>query len=310
MTALDEPYAPYQREAVEAAVAQQETITPLLLQHLEPIASDPQRWLALEDQGPTLLYTLVLLPHFRETRAHPHVVTLATLPKALAEPLLGDAITELLPMALWRTSGGDTTSIQEVAKDRNAYGHGRGAAVAALTEAALLGELDVEATKATLGEWLADDDFAELGDPVWVSLLTNLLSLYATEYVHLLRRRIHEEYIDPWLVPESEIDSTFNRDREAVLAEGRKWAKRHFPEDVHSHLASWASFQPGFWDEPGGDDGSGGGVFVSQDLPPLFGGVEPAGRLSPKLASKDPKKKKQKRKQQKRDRKANRKKRK
>ncbi len=140
--------------------------------------------------------------------------------------------------------------------------------------------------------------------------MINLLSLYATEYSDLLRRRIQEGYIDFWMLSESEIDRTFQCDREAILAEGRKWAERRFSDDVHSHLANWASFQPGFWDEPEGGGTSSGGMCASQDLPPLLGGGEPTGRLGTKPASTDRQKKKQKRKQEKRGRKANRKKRK
>ena len=306
LATLDEPYAPYQREAVEAAVAQQEAVTPFLLERLEAVVSDPEGWLAGEDRGPLLLYSLALLPHFRETRAHPHVLSLAGLPGDVAEPLLGDAISELLAMTLWRTSGGDSTGIQELAQNRGAYGYGRWAAMTALAEAALLEELDAEAIRATLGEWLADDSFAARGDPAWEGLMVNLLSLHATEHDHWLRRRVREGYI-AWPVREREIDEVFNRDRDAALAEAREWAERRFSDDVHSHLSHWASFQPGYWDE---EEVPGGGFYASQDLPPLFPGEESNGGPASKPAGADPKKKKHKRKQQKKDRKANRKKRK
>lgn len=309
LAALDEPFAPYQREAVDAAVAQQEAITPFLLERLEAITSDPEGWLAVEDRGPLLLYSLVLLPHFRETRAHSYVLSLAALPGDVAEPLLGDAISELLAMALWRTSGGDITGIQEVAQDRRAYGYGRWAGMEALTQAALLEELDAESIRATLGEWLADDSFAARGDSAWEALMVNLLALHATEHAHLLRRRVREGYI-AWPVQEREIDDTFNRDREAALAEARKWAERRLSDDVHSHLSHWASFQPGFWDEPEADEVPAGELFASQDLPPLWEGAGSMSQKGSKPAAPDPKKKKKKRKQQKADRKANRKKRK
>ncbi|MEF8794718.1 DUF1186 domain-containing protein [Thiohalorhabdus sp.] len=308
--AFDAPYAPYQREAVDAAVAQREAVTPLLLERLESVVSDPHGWAAAEDRGPFLLYLLVLLTHFRETRAHSNLLALATLPGDLAEELLGDALSELLPFALWRTSGGDPSGLWELARDREIYGYGRWAALSALTEAAHLGELDAEVVKATLGDWLAQDDFAAREDPAWEGLMINLLSLDATEHEPLLRRRVREGYVH-WTVRESEIDHVFSEDREARLAEAREWAEKSFSEDVHRHLSDWASLQPGFWDDLDEEAIPGDGPLTSGELPPVWdrpGGNEAAVRPSTKPAGPDPKKKKAKRKQQKQARKGNRKK--
>ena len=288
LAALDEPYAPYQREAVEAAVAQQGAVTPWLLARLRSLAAEPRQW--LDEPGPGAIYLLVLLAHFQEPRAHRDLLSLASLPEELAEPLLGDAITELLAPALWATSGGETTGLRALAQDRSAYGFGRGAAIDALVMAVHRGELEAEGVKADLAEWLADDRFAAPGDPAWGCLMFGLLSLYAEEQGELMRRRASEGYLQP--EDEREMDFVFGHDREEWLAEERRSTERRFPADVHDYLANWASLQPGFWDEPEGQS--------------------PLPRQGPasKPAAPDPKKKKHKRKQQQKGRKANRKKRK
>ncbi|MDZ7749048.1 MAG: DUF1186 domain-containing protein [Halofilum sp. (in: g-proteobacteria)] len=173
---LDDPQASYQWEAMDQAVAQASAITPLLLERLEAVAADPQGWAERSAAG--LLYTIVLLGHFRVTAAHEPLLRLAALPEEVQDRLLGDAITELLPVLLWQTSGGETAGLERVAEQRAAYGFGRGAAIEALVFGVLFGELDRDGVLAYLVALLQDETFAPADDPAWFCLLNALLDLH------------------------------------------------------------------------------------------------------------------------------------
>ena len=88
----------FPREALEQAAARKDEITPRLLKILERVADDPDEVLDLEDYS--YYYALYLLAQFRETRAYPLVVRIASLPPDTVDELLGDTITEGLPKIL------------------------------------------------------------------------------------------------------------------------------------------------------------------------------------------------------------------
>ena len=66
-------YSTFQREALQAAILQQEVITPALLSIVERIANNPQ----FLDENPDYMgftYAIYLLAQFREKRAYPLIV--------------------------------------------------------------------------------------------------------------------------------------------------------------------------------------------------------------------------------------------
>lgn len=300
---LDEPRTSYQWEAMDAAVAQQAALTPLLLQRLESAAADPEALLDTDAAG--LLYTLALLAHFRETAAHEPLLRLASWPEDVIDELLGDAITELLPAVLWRTSGGQTDGLRRLLEDRTAYGFCRGAAAEAVTWGTLFGDLDHEAIETYLLGLLDDETFAEPGDPAWYCVFHCVLDLNPQEHEDRLREWIRTAQVPSYETPEGDLDWTLREPRAQALTHKREEAARRLPADVHGYLSHWAGFQPGFWDEADtrADPFEGVGR-------PETGPVPPPDAIGPVRATKpkgpDPATKKRKRKQQKRARKANR----
>lgn len=301
---LDTPHASYQWEAMDAAVAQQSALTPLLLQRLDSAAADPEA--LLDTDAPGLLYTLALLAHFRETAAHEPLLRLASWPEDVIDELLGDAITELLPAMLWRTSGGETDGLRRLLEDRSAYGFCRGAAAEALAWGALFGDLDYEAIETYLLGLLDDETFAEHGDPAWYCVFHSVLDLYPLAHEDHLREWIRTARIPSYETPEGDLDWTLREPREQALAWKREQAARRLPADVHGYLSHWAGFQPGFWDHADGRaDPFEGEAWPEMGPVPQPGEIGPGAATKPKGS--DPASKKRKRKQQKRARKANRK---
>lgn len=301
---LDTPYASYQWEAMDAAVEQQSALTPLLLQRLESAAADPEA--LLDADSPGLLYALALVAHFRETAAQEPLLRLASWPEDVIDELLGDAITELLPAVLWRTSGGETNGLRRLLEDRSAYGFCRGAAAEALSWGALFGDLDHEAIESYLLALLDDETFAEPGDPAWYCVFHSVLDLYPQAHEDRLREWIRTADIPSYETPEGDLDWTLREPREQALAWKREEATRRLPTDVHGYLSHWAGFQPGYWDEAETRADPFEGEAWAETGP-----MGPADEIGPSRGTKpkgpDPATKKRKRKQQKKARKANRK---
>lgn len=304
---LDDPWAYYQWEAMEQAVAQRVAIKPLLLERLEQVATDPEAWIDHGQAG--LLYTVALLSHFADPAAHEPLLRLAHLPEELHDPLLGDATTEFLPVALWRTSARETAGLKRLLEDRSAYSFARGAAAEALVFGALFGALDRNEINAYLASLLQDQTFAEPYDPVWTGIVQALIDLYPAEHETVIREYLRRDDRDSFGVTEDELDHALARDRETALDEALQDVTRRFPCDVHGYLSNWAGFRPPETDplDPERED-----PFLeslSSGYDPGFPPPPGSARGATKPNGPNPDKKKKKRKQQKKARKTNRKKR-
>ena len=126
-------YSIFQRDALEAAIKQQEAITPSLLNIIERIASNPQ----FLDDNPDYIgftYALYLLAQFREKRAYPLIVQyfaqLGTEFEAL--DATGDIVTEDLNRILASVCQGDLNLIKQLIEDSNHNEFVRSAALKAL----------------------------------------------------------------------------------------------------------------------------------------------------------------------------------
>ena len=122
----------FEREAVEAAVARREEITPGLLRIMEDIV---ERAVELDAQGGYMahLYAMFLLAQFRETRALPLVLRFALLPGELLESLCGDFLTDDLHRVVASVCGGEIEGIKSLIENEDAADSARILALSSLT---------------------------------------------------------------------------------------------------------------------------------------------------------------------------------
>src|SRR5215472_15997053 len=109
----------FERGAVRAAIKQREQVTPELLRILENVVSNPDK-IDAERNYMAHLYSMFRLAQFREPRAYPLIVQLASLDGDLIYSLCGDFITEHLGRVLASVSGGDTAGVQFIIENENA----------------------------------------------------------------------------------------------------------------------------------------------------------------------------------------------
>ena len=234
---LEDTAPGYRHDALDAAITQREAITPVLLARLEEAATEPQRF--AESDSPLLLYSLSLLSHFAEAAAHEPLLAISRLPEPLCEALLGDAISEILPVALWRTAQGHYQGIQSLLADEQAYDFVRWGAARVLAYAAARGELDREEVLAHLDAALSDDPADELTNG---GIADAMLGLQPGDYAAHLRELYEKGCIDPWSLVDDDIDKALERSVEESFAETREEFERSIPDNIHGYLSGWAGF--------------------------------------------------------------------
>lgn len=115
LEALCDATTPYPRQAMEAAIAQREVMTPLLLAAIEPAAADPVAAGEIEERSPLL--PLFLLAQFRETRAFRPLIRMVSGPGDSAFELLGDYVGEDLGRLLASVYDGDPAPLAGMIQD-------------------------------------------------------------------------------------------------------------------------------------------------------------------------------------------------
>lgn len=240
----------FPREALEQAVAQKDEITPHLLKILERVADDPDEVLDREDFS--FLYALYLLAQFREKRAYPLIVRIASLPPETVDALLGDTITEGLPKILASVCGGDTSLIKRLGENTEAEKFVRGSAFNALVALVVSGDLSREEVMSYYSR-LFDEKLAKEPSEEAVVVLTQLVicatDLYPEELYDRIKQAYREELIEEFVIDLEWIDEVMAKGKEAALARLRE--DRHFRlvESAIKEMEWWAWYR-----KPDGED--------------------------------------------------------
>ncbi len=240
----------FPREALEQAIAKKDEITPHLLKILETVADDPDEVLDREDYS--FLYALYLLAQFREKRAYPLIVRIASLPPETVDALLGDTITEGLPQILASVCGGDASLIKRLGENPEAEKFVRGSAFSALVILMVSGDLSREEVMSYYSR-LFDEKLAEEPSEEAVVVLTQLVScvtdLCPEELYDRIKQAYREDLIEEFVIDLEWIDEVMAKGKEAALARLRE--DRHFRlvESAIKEMEWWAWYR-----KPGGEE--------------------------------------------------------
>jgi len=232
----------YKRAEVDAAVECREEITPHLIGILEEVLKDPASY-AAQERYEAHVYALVLLTHFRAQRAHRAIVALASLPPPLPDELLGDIVTEHLPVFLLRTSGGSMTGIKSLITNRQADEYCRTSAVRAMAYAVADGMMPRKEALAFLGSLFTGNEAAPYSE-FWSFLACSICDLYPEELMGVVEEAYEEELIASGVIGLDSFERTLHEGKEATLERLRDDLAHRDPENVHDHISWWASFQP------------------------------------------------------------------
>jgi len=232
----------FEREAVEAAVARREEVTPELLGVLEKIA-DPDQAYQLDIEGDYMapLYAMYLLAQFRETRAYPLVVRIALLDGELLYSLFGDFITEGLGRVLASVCGGNIEEIQAIVENADADEWVRGAALGGLVTLVAAGMKSRE----EILSYFAALFRGKLGDKnqiVWSDLVIYSADLSAPELLGDIERAYAEGLVDPGMVGLIGVRRDLAKGEEWALASLATNPHRRLVDDTAKEMQWWACF--------------------------------------------------------------------
>jgi yecA family protein len=106
---------PFPSEAVALAERHRELVAPWLVRVLEEVARDPSQ--ALQDDYVLHDFAMVLLGHWRDTRAYRPLLALALLPYGTVEEILGDLLFETYTRAIASVCDGDLAPLVALVLD-------------------------------------------------------------------------------------------------------------------------------------------------------------------------------------------------
>lgn len=227
----------FPRAAVEAAVAQQEAITPHLLDVLE----DPRQLLERLKRDPDYalhLYAFYLLAQFREQRAYPLIVDFFALHGSADIEITGDFVTECLGQVLASVCGRDMSLIRRLIEDPSVEPYVRSAGLDAVLSLVVEGVLSREEA-VTYFHSLFHGGLERTTSYVWDSLICSATDLYPEE----LEPEIWQAYAEG-LAKDARCDLAWV---EEVLASGKDTTLRRLAEKRHTGYIADAATEMSWW---------------------------------------------------------------
>ena len=252
----------FPREALEQAVALKDEITPHLLKILERAADDPDEIISSENCS--YYYALYLLAQFRETRAYPLIVRIASLRPETVNELLGDTTTEGLPKILASVCGGDASLIRRLAENTGAEKYARGAALYAMLALTLSGDKTRDEVmsyysclfEATLNEEPSDDR-----EDVLTTIAYCATELCPEELYDKIKEAFENELIDEFLLDLEEVDEKMAEGKDAVMPRLRENRHYHLVDSAVEEMEWWAWYR-----ESAADDDDEGDLDDARDM--------------------------------------------
>jgi Protein of unknown function (DUF1186) len=226
--------------AVEAAVQRREEVTPELVRTLEDAVN---RAAQLEAEGNYMahLYAMFLLAQFRETRAYPLVVRLASLPGDLLDSLCGDFITEDLGAVLASVCGGELVGIQSLIENKATDEWIRGAALSSLVTLVAAGQKSRDEIVSYFASLFRGKLVREWSH-VWDALVSYSSELYAAELLDDIERACEEGLVDPGYIRFDDVKRDLSMGKERILARLVDNPHRHLVDDTVAEMGWWACF--------------------------------------------------------------------
>ena len=232
------PKQQFPTEAINAAIAQQEAITPFLLKILDitPEELDAKEYAESDETQTsfTFIFALYLLGQFREQQALPLILRFFSTPGEAVSDVSGDIITEDLKSLLAATYNGDFSALAAVVTDTQVNPYVRHAVI----EAMLILDAEHQLEEGALVAYLENLFDTYPRDPEDYQFWSPLISDVARLRVDSLRGRIDQAFDDDL------IDTFFIR-RDDV---DKIYAGEYYPRESSSQvdvmdIASWVWFQ-------------------------------------------------------------------
>jgi len=195
------------------------------------------------DQDMAWMYALFLLAQFRESRAYPLLVHLASLPPEVADSMWGDSLTEDLDGLLASVSNGDPGGIQSLAENDSVNLFARTAALRALVILVKIGEQKREDVLDYFGS-LFRGKLKREPSFLWGSLVSDALDLYPDTIREEVERALADGLDCERVCGQESVEQTFRKGKQRVVAELERNGRYQLLTDAVSRMEWWACFHP------------------------------------------------------------------
>ncbi len=224
------------REAIEAAIAKHEVMTPYLLDLLHDAIARIDEIIE-HDNYQGHLYAMYLLAQFREPRAYPLILRLFSFPGDISTTIAGDVLTEDLCRILASVCGKDIGPIQELIENSDANEYVRAAcqtALVTLVGCGLTSRTEVITYFKTLFNTLE-----RWPSFVWDNLISSCCDLYPEELYDEIKQAFQDGLIDPCFISLEDVGAVLTERKEKHLF--RLFSSAELIEDTVSEMEKWLS---------------------------------------------------------------------
>ncbi|MFZ2492033.1 MAG: DUF1186 domain-containing protein [Thermoanaerobaculia bacterium] len=276
------------RRALAEAQESRDLIADALLEQLEELTP------AEAEESSLPAVALYLFAVWRDARALPPLVRFLERYGEPAVESLGGVITDDLAAMLRAWDGPEFAVTRAIIESERIERYARMTAMTGLTDAAVLGETDVDAVE----QWILDfagRRLTEVGDETSAVLAEAVayaaVDLGSSRLVAWVDQAYEHGWVDESMVTRKELRAAVRGGREAAVASGRKRIRNI--DDVVKATASWDFFSPTYLErkqremDDDLDDGVDGELDDDSDATPLLPPVETV-RTGPKTGRNDP----------------------
>lgn len=230
----------YKREQIDAAIELKEEITPHLIEILETILANPDENIVNEERYDHI-YSLMLLGHFKESKAHNVIIDLFSLPDEIPHELFGDLTTSDLPTILLRTCGGSIERIKSMASNNKTDDYRRISALNAMAHAVVEGIASRDEVISFFGTLFTGNETDEDSD-FWGLLANFVCDLYPEELMDTIKKAYDDGLISPGMIRYEHFNKVLEDGKERCLEQLKTDLERQSLDDIHDSMSWWACF--------------------------------------------------------------------
>ena len=233
-------------QALQAAVNQQEEITPHLLEILQDCIDNTQQY--IDNQNLMWqTYAVFLLAQFREQAAYPLIVKLLRKNGEIPFELFGDTVTEDLDAILAAVCHGDLTLIKQLIEDESVNEYVRTNALNALL--VLYAEDDLE--RNSIIEYLnfLFQKITREKHYIWCGLVLTSIDIGAAGLMKEIQAAFEEDLLEEGAVDLDYVQNSLqqyegdeNDDEDDLKVKLLEYHRCHYPKDIIEDLQKWACF--------------------------------------------------------------------
>ena len=231
----------FPREALTKAIANQDLITPYLLEIIKD-AIENLEYLEKEESYMAHIYAMYLLAQFREKRAYTLIIDFFSIPGEITLDVTGDLVTETLGRILASVSCGDISLIKSLIEKREVNEYVRLAGIKSLVTLVACGEIGREEIMAyfqSLYRGRLERKFSQ----VWNELVSACTDLYPEEVYEDIKQAYEDNLVSPRYINIDNVEEALSQGKDRHINRIQDDCFYKLIKDTVREIEWWACFK-------------------------------------------------------------------